>query len=197
MNNEKKKLSQNRKKRNKQKVKMDDKMKSIIKKSKSEKKKKMKKNVKIEQLKIELIRIKYGDNTTKLQSELKEFKKTHVVNKNLHEIKNEILVDYAGEFENVGELSIGDHIRQTHLRSRNINDYESYIKAIDQDYESEDAISNGYIYKVNTLPLNLVIISQYGKGCDFKHEIIEYRRNICFIPTKGYCFVKCNIYLSG
>ena len=43
-----------------------------------------------------------------------------------------------------GELSIGDHIRQAHIRFRNINDYEKYINAIDQDYESEDAIFNGY-----------------------------------------------------
>ena len=45
----------------------------------------------------------------------------------------------------VGELSIADHIRQTHIRFRNINDYESYINAIDQDYESEDATFNDYI----------------------------------------------------
>ena len=71
------------------------------------------------------------------------------------------------------------------------------IKAIDQDYQSEDATFNGYIYKINTPQFNLVNRSQYGNGCDFKHEIIEYRGNNCFIPTKGYCFVKCIIFITG
>ena len=38
---------------------------------------------------------------------------------------------------------------------------------------------------------NKVKRSQYGNGCDFKHEIIEYRGKNCYIPTKGYCFVNC------
>ena len=37
--------------------------------------------------------------------------------------------------------------------------------------------------------------SQYGNRCDFKHEFIGYRGNNCFIPTKGYCFVKCINFL--
>ena len=84
----------------------------------------------------------------------------------------------------VREISIGDHIHQTHIRFRNINDYESYINAIDQDYESEDAIFRGYNYKLNTLQLNLVNRSQYGIGFNFKHQIVEYQGNNCFIPTK-------------
>ena len=31
----------------------------------------------------------------------------------------------------IGEFRIADHIRQTHIRFRNITDYESYINAID------------------------------------------------------------------
>ena len=108
-----------------------------------------------------------------------------------------MLLDYTGEFEMVGELSIADHIRHTQIIFRNINDYESYINAIDQDYESQDANVNGYIYKIDTPQFNLVNISQYGNGCDFKHQIIEYRGNNCFIPTKGYCFVKFVNYLTG
>ena len=30
-----------------------------------------------------------------------------------------------------------------------------------------------------------------------KHEINEHRGNNCFIPTKGYCFVKCINFLTG
>ena len=51
--------------------------------------------------------------------------------------------------------------------------------------------------KTDTPQFNKVNRSQYGNGCDFKHEIIEYRGNNCFTPTKGYCFVKCIIYLTG
>ena len=90
----------------------------------------------------------------------------------------------------IGNLKVGDQIRQTHIRFRNMDDYEAYINSIDQDYDSEDAIFNGYIYKLNTPQFNKVNRSQYGNGCDFKHEIIEYRGNNCFIPSKGYCFIK-------
>ena len=97
----------------------------------------------------------------------------------------------------VGSLVIGDQIRQTHKRFRNMDDFENCINAIDEGYEAEDAIFNGYIYKIDTPHFNLVNRSQYGNGCDFKLEIIEYRGNSCFIPTKGYCFVKCINYLIG
>ena len=97
----------------------------------------------------------------------------------------------------VGNLKIGDQIRQTHITFRNISDYEAYINYIDEGYDAEDAIFNGYIYNTNTSQFNLVNRSQYGNGCDFKHEIIEYRGDNWFTPTKGYCFVKCINYLTG
>ena len=195
IDNENKKLSRNRKKRIERKNKINDNMKSLLKKIKTEKKKK---NLdKIKQLEIELVNIKYANNPNKLQSELKELNKIQVIDKNLHEIKQEILVNYNGEFEMVGNLNVGDQIRQTRIRFRNIKDYETYINSIDQDYDSEDAIFNGYIYKVDTPQFKKVTRSQYGNGCDFKHEIIEYRGNNCFIPTKGYCFVKCINFLTG
>ena len=97
----------------------------------------------------------------------------------------------------VGNLKVGDQIRQTNFRFRNMDDFEACINAIDEGYDAEDAIFNGHIYKINTPTFNKVNRSQYGNGCDFKHEIIEYRGNNCFIPKKGYCFVKCNNYLTG
>ena len=97
----------------------------------------------------------------------------------------------------VGNLKVGDQIRQTNIRFRNIDDFESYINSIHQDYDSEDAIFNGYIYKLDTSQINKVIRSQYGNGYDFKHQIIEYRGNNCYIPTKGYCYVKCINFLTG
>ena len=97
----------------------------------------------------------------------------------------------------VGILKVGDQIRQTRIRFRNINNYEAYINAIGEGYDAEDAIFNGYVYKINTPQFNKVNRSQYGNGCDFKHEIIEYGGNNCFIQTKGYCFVKCINFLTG
>ena len=61
----------------------------------------------------------------------------------------------------------------------------------------EDAIFNECIYEINTPHFNKVNRSQFGKVCEFKHEIIEYQGNYCFIPTKGYCFVKCINFLTG
>ena len=97
----------------------------------------------------------------------------------------------------VGRLKVGNQIRQTHIRFRNITDYEAYISAIDPDYELEDSFFNGYIYKMMTAQFNKVNKSQYGSGCDFKHEIFEYRGNNCIITTKGFCFVNCNDFLTG
>ena len=183
MNNENKKLSRNRKKRIERKNKINDNKKSLLN--------------KIKNLEIELVKIKYSNNPNKLQSASKELNKFQVVNKNLYEIKLEILQDYTGEFEMIGNLKVGDQIRQTRIIFRNIDDYETYINSIDQDYDSDDTIFKGYIYQINTPHFNKVNRSQYGNGCDFKHEIIEYRGNICFIPTKDYCFIKCNNFLTG
>ena len=197
INNETKKLSRNRKRRTERKSKISSDMKLLLNKIKSEKKKKKKNFDKIKNLEILLVQIKYANDPNKLQSVLKELNKIEVINKNLHEIKQEILEDYTGEFEMVGNLKVGDQIRQTHIRFRNISDYEAYINAIDQDYDSEDSIFNGYICKINTPQFNRVNGSQYGNGCSFDKIIVEYQGNNCFIPTKGYCFVKCINFLTG
>ena len=97
----------------------------------------------------------------------------------------------------VGNLIVGDQIRQTNIRLRKMDDFEAYFNAIDEGYVAEDAIFNGHIQKINSPHFNKVNRSQYGNGCDFKHEIIEYRGNNCFMPTKEYCFVKCNNFLTG
>ena len=96
-----------------------------------------------------------------------------------------------------GELSIADNTRTKHNRFRNNTDYETYVNAIDQDYESEDAIFNGYIYRTDTPQVNLFNRSQYGKGRDFKLQIFEFPGNICFKTTNSYCFVKCINILTG
>ena len=97
----------------------------------------------------------------------------------------------------VGSLKKDDQSRQTQTTIRNITDYEAYINSIDEGYDAEDTISNGYIHEINTPQFISVNRSHYGNGCDFKHEIVQYEGNNCFIPTKGYCFVKYNNFLTG
>ena len=97
----------------------------------------------------------------------------------------------------VGKLKVRDQIRQTHIRFRKMDDFESYINSFDEGYDVDDCIFNGYIYKLITPQFNKVNRSQYGNGCNFDTIIVEYRNNNCFIPTKGYCFVKCINFLTG
>ena len=125
---------------------------------------------------------------------MRKLNKIEVINKNLHGIKNEIMQDYVDAIELVGNLKVGDQIRPTNIRFRNFDDFESYINFIDERYDAEVAIFNGYIYKINTPQFKKVIRSQYGNGCDFKHEIIENGGNNCYIPTKGYCLL--NVLIS-
>ena len=187
--NENKKLSRNRKRRIERKSKIDNNMKLLLNKIESEKKKK---NLdKIKQLEILLVNIRYANDPKKLENALKGLNKIQVVNKNLHEIKHEILSDYTGEFEMVGNLKVGNQIRQTLIRFRNMGDFESYINSIDEGFDADDCIFNGYIYKLSTPQFNKVNRSQYGNCCNFDQIIIDDRGNNCFIPTKGYCFVKC------
>ena len=42
-----------------------------------------------------------------------------------------------------GKLSTGDQIRETLIIFRNMDDFESYVNAIDEGFEAEDAIFNG------------------------------------------------------
>ena len=140
---------------------------------------KLQKN-KIHQLEKELVTIKHKNKLDK------DLNKIQVIDKNLHEIEQEILLDYEGVFELVDKLKIGDQIRQTHTRFRNIIDFETYIDSIDEGYDADDCIFNGYVYKITTPQFNKVKRSQYGNGCSFDKIVLQYRGNNCFIPTKGY-----------
>ena len=132
LNNENKNLSRNRKRRINLKNKLNDDMILLLNKIKSEKRKRNKDLDKIKQLEVLLINIKYANDPNKLENALRELTKIRLINKNLHEIKQEILQDYVGEFEMVGNLKVGDQIRQTHIRFRSMNDFESYINFIDE-----------------------------------------------------------------
>ena len=116
---------------------------------------------------------------------------------NLHEIKNEILEDYKGHFELIGSMLVGEVEQKTNIRFKNVDDFESYINAIDNSgYESEDVISTGWLYKLNTPEFKKINRSQYGRCTDFKQDILEYIGNNCYIPTSGNCFIKCINYFT-
>ena len=86
----------------------------------------------------------------------------YVNNLNLHEIKNEILEDYTGDFELIGKMIIGPVKHKTNIRFKNMDDFERYINAIDIHYDSEDVIFTGYVYKLNTPQFKIVKRSAYG-----------------------------------
>ena len=116
---------------------------------------------------------------------------------NLHEIKNEILEDYRGDFELIGSMLVGELEQKTNVRFKNVDDFESYINAIDNSgYESEDVIFTGWLYKLNTPEFKKVNRSQFGRGTGFKQDIVEYIGNNCYIPTSGNCFIKCINYFT-
>ena len=169
---------------------------SLLNKIETEKKMNYVKIDEIKYLEIELVKIKYVDNPANLKKASEKFKKLEVVHKNLHEIKNE-LRDYAGEFEMVGRLKIADQTRETHIRFRNIDVYETYINAFDQGYESEDAVFSSFFHKINTPQFSFIYRSKYGNGYDFKRQNFEYQGNNCFTPTKVSCFIICINSLTG
>ena len=115
---------------------------------------------------------------------------------NLHEIKDEILEDYTGDFELIGKMIIGLVEHKTNIRFKNMDDFERYINAIDIDYDSDDVIFTGYVYKLNTPQFKVVKRSAYGKGTNHMREIVEYHGQNCYISTSGMCFIKCINYFT-
>ena len=77
-----------------------------------------------------------------------------------------------------------------------MDDFESYINAIDIDYDSEDVTFTGYVYKLDTPQFKIVKRSAYGKGTNHMQEIVEHHWQNCYIPTSGICFIKCIKYFT-
>ena len=58
---------------------------------------------------------------------------------NLHKIKKDILEDYTGDFELIGSMLVGEVEQKMNIRFKNVDDFESYINAIDNSgNDSED-----------------------------------------------------------
>ena len=88
-------------------------------------------------------------------------------------LKMKFLQSYAGDFELNGLMVIGPIEHKTNIRFKNMDDFESYINAIDIDYDSEDVTFTGYIYKLITPQFNVVRRSAYGRGTNYMQEIVE------------------------
>ena len=80
---------------------------------------------------------------------------------------------------------------------KKVDDFETYTNAIDVDYDSENNVSTGWLYKLDTPDINKVNRSQYVKSTNVKQDIVEYPSNNCYIPRIGNCFIKYINHLSG
>ena len=114
----------------------------------------------------------------------------------MHEIKNEILQDYTGDFELNGLMIIGPIEHKTNIRFKNMGDFESYKNAIDIDYDSEDVTFTGYVYRLSTPQFNVVRRSAHDRGSNYMQEIVEYHGQNCNKPTSGMCFIKGIYYFT-
>ena len=124
--------------------------------------------------------------------ELATTNRKYVNGLNLHEIRNEVLEDYTGDFELIGSMLVGEVEQKVNIRFKSTDDLEFYINSIDNSgYDSEVVIFAGWLYKLNTPDFKKVNRSQFGRGTDFKQDIVEYIGNNCYISTSGNCFIKC------
>ena len=128
--------------------------------------------------------------------ELATSNKRYVNNLNLHEIKNEILQDYTGDFELNGKMIIGPNEHKTKIRFKKMDDFERSSNAIDIDYDSEDVTFTGYIFEIKTHQFNVFRRSAYGRSTNYMQEIVEYHGKNCYIPTSRMCFIKCVNYFT-
>ena len=87
--------------------------------------------------------------------------------------------------------------QKTNIPIKNNDDSENYTYAIEVDYDSEEVIFTGWLYKLKIPEPNTVNRSQNGRGTDFKRDIVEYIGNNCYILTRSNCFVKRFEYLTG
>ena len=115
---------------------------------------------------------------------------------NFHEIGNEILLGYKGVFELNGLMVIGPVEHKTNIRFKNMYDFASHRNAIDINFDSEDLIFTGYVYKLNTPQIKIGNRSAYSKSTNYMQKTVEYRGQNCYLPTSGMCFIKCNKYFT-
>ena len=93
-------------------------------------------------------------------------------------------------------MLIGEIGQETTNRFKNNEDLETYINAIDVDFDSEDVfLQDGCMKK--TSEFNEVNRLENGRSTDFKQDIVENTGKNCYIHTSGNCFIECINPLTG
>ena len=90
----------------------------------------------------------------------------------------------------VGHTLLGEKEQKTNIRFKNVADFETYVTAIDVDYDSEDVIFTGWVNHLNAPQFKIVKRSVYGKNTDFEQSIAELIGYISYIPPIKYCFIE-------
>ena len=93
---------------------------------------------------------------------------------NLHENKNENLIEYKREFELRGSMIFGLIELKTNIRFKKMDDFAKYINAIDIEYDIENVTFTGYVTKLNTTQFKVVKQSAYAQGINYMQEIVDY-----------------------
>ena len=91
-----------------------------------------------------------------------------------------------------GEIKINDN-EPTAVNNffKNVEALDMWIEKINDNYDETLNITfTGELIKY-TKTFNKVKRSDYGTGCDSFKKIVEYRRNLCYIPEENECFRKC------
>ena len=98
----------------------------------------------------------------------------------------------------IGNMLIGEiKQKKTKIRFENVDDFQSYIRGIGNDYDSEVVVFTGWLYKINAREFNRKNRSQTGKGTYFRHDSVEYIGNNFYKPTNDNSFLKGFKYLTG
>ena len=71
-----------------------------------------------------------------------------------------------------------------------MDDFESYINAIDSNYYSEDVNVTGYVFKLKIPQFNIVNRSAYVEGTKYMKRIVKHHVQNVHISTNGMCFMK-------
>ena len=73
----------------------------------------------------------------------------------------------------IGYMLVGEMEQRTINRFKKIHDFETYIIAVEVDFDKDVFIFSGWLYKLNTPVFNQIKRTQYGRGTAFKQDIVK------------------------
>ena len=97
----------------------------------------------------------------------------------------------------VDKFSLGDQIRETHIRFRKVDGFESYFNAIDEIMKQKMLFLLVIFTKAILLKITLLIDLNMKMVRILKMKLLNIEEIIVLYQQKGYCFVKCINYLTG